>query len=1153
MRQTPPNHPPLNQPEYGRLVPGLVHRPPVSSQPPSLGDIESEDEDSDAEDLDADTYSELSGGEAPPYSPFHSKPNSGLMSAALKTGVLHSQDEQECPLEKGKQKEKQSHYNSPQGSVPGVSPPSPFPSGPNLGLVGMALNAGIPHLQAEQIYLKEIEDAERELGIKRGNIQRYNRELTSVISKIERKQAKLKDARERLAIAQTKSVLERIEQQLEKAKEELGSAENLQKTISRKRNKALKDERTAEQKRSDVIAKKNIEHALATEKFKEASRIFEERQALKSPYAHPAFPLEAQKFSHYCPFSSGSLTSSSSSSSKPEKSTHSNPEPTMAFVVPVGIASSGFWENSSDSVARPTRSNSDKKPEQTGMSVIAAIDSEHFDDDPSINEDNNDDGDNGGGGTGLHVFHADRATSSQTSTPLEIAQPLKLSASADKGKGKEKELPQSLPVVLPDSLELDSSAEQQPPISSYASASLNSGITIIPQSPPITELPKPLFAIASSSLELNLPATSEQQSPISGGSSASLSGDITILQPPPAADLPKPLFASDSSAASPSPSLKDKEKQVEDSSSVCNEQEQKPLEDLHRSEIQKSVIMPLGDSTLPSSASALPSTSPKATSDDSSKPAMLPSAKKASPLPKKGKKKQQDGNKQEQKSSADLQQKSDASTEQPEKKDSLPKDKSLTSLTSLWRAAGNGNLKTVEHFVNSGTDVNKPTPKGNTLLWIAARGGHLEIVKFLTGRGADANQPGQEGTTPLWMAAGCGHLKIVKFLNENGACTNQPDNFGVTPLLLAAARNCLEIVRFLVANGGEVNRPNNDGRTPLWMAAKQGYFEVVELLVANGADAHQCDKVGITPIRIADDNDHLAIVKLLNENGTGTNQGNAQGVLLAAAAAEASTDASSSVAVQSSTPTSSTKAVDSPENQENSQKDAEKKETEPERLPSQPLPLYIRILVRPADKTKKDKGSALPISSPSQDKDVASVVNGFAPPPPPDSQEGANWVDEYGLTPLHIAANNNHLKAVQCLVENGADINRPDKSGFTSLHIAVKCGYLKVVKYLITKGAYVNLPEKDGLTPLWIAASYGYIKIVKCLVENRADVNLPEKDGLTPLWIAASYGYIKIVKCLVENRADVNLRDSAPGMACILWVKVPVQVGKPKYSEAQGH
>ena len=62
----------------------------------------------------------------------------------------------------------------------------------------------------------------------------------------------------------------------------------------------------------------------------------------------------------------------------------------------------------------------------------------------------------------------------------------------------------------------------------------------------------------------------------------------------------------------------------------------------------------------------------------------------------------------------------------------------------------------------------------------------------------------------------------------------------------------------------------------------------------------------------------------------------------------------------------------------------------------------------------------------------------------------------------------------------------------------------KALQMLIDAGANVNLADKNGVTPLMFAASKGLTEDVKALIHAGADVNVRLSDGRTALDVAQS-------------------------------------------------
>jgi ankyrin repeat protein len=73
---------------------------------------------------------------------------------------------------------------------------------------------------------------------------------------------------------------------------------------------------------------------------------------------------------------------------------------------------------------------------------------------------------------------------------------------------------------------------------------------------------------------------------------------------------------------------------------------------------------------------------------------------------------------------------------------------------------------------------------------------------------------------------------------------------------------------------------------------------------------------------------------------------------------------------------------------------------------------------------------------------------------------------------LHLAARYGHVKNVEALIENGANINAKSNESFTPLHEAAREGRKSVVEYLISKEADINITDKNGYNSMdWAEAN----------------------------------------------------------------------------------
>jgi len=167
----------------------------------------------------------------------------------------------------------------------------------------------------------------------------------------------------------------------------------------------------------------------------------------------------------------------------------------------------------------------------------------------------------------------------------------------------------------------------------------------------------------------------------------------------------------------------------------------------------------------------------------------------------------------------------------------------------------------------------------------------------------------------------------------------------------------------------------------------------------------------------------------------------------------------------------------------------------------------------------------------------------------------ANDKNILGITPFHMARDNNHVQAMQLLIAHGADVNllkpeiqpldeatyegnkdmvqtllalevNPSLSLATPLNIASWHGRTEIVALLLKHGTNVNQAGVDGWTALNIASRRGHIGIVELLLNHGANVNQENNMRQTPLKNALKNGYTEIIELLLAHGADVNHRNN---------------------------
>ena len=125
-----------------------------------------------------------------------------------------------------------------------------------------------------------------------------------------------------------------------------------------------------------------------------------------------------------------------------------------------------------------------------------------------------------------------------------------------------------------------------------------------------------------------------------------------------------------------------------------------------------------------------------------------------------------------------------------------------------------------------------------------------------------------------------------------------------------------------------------------------------------------------------------------------------------------------------------------------------------------------------------------------------------------------NVLDEYNMTPLHLAEENRMVGAVHVLLEHGANVGADDKEGRTPLYAAVEGRGLEH-ESSENEDAEVRTRAarawrecrcgghcKEGRTLLHAAMEGEAVKVVSVLLEHGANVDAEDNKGRTPFQIA---------------------------------------------------
>ncbi|XP_065170782.1 GA-binding protein subunit beta-1 isoform X2 [Atheta coriaria] len=123
----------------------------------------------------------------------------------------------------------------------------------------------------------------------------------------------------------------------------------------------------------------------------------------------------------------------------------------------------------------------------------------------------------------------------------------------------------------------------------------------------------------------------------------------------------------------------------------------------------------------------------------------------------------------------------------------------------------------------------------------------------------------------------------------------------------------------------------------------------------------------------------------------------------------------------------------------------------------------------------------------------------------------ADWL---GTSPLHLAAQNNHLEICEIFLRAGMFKDTRTKVERTPLHMAAYEGHLEIVECLLRHGADGDAKDMLQMTPLHWAAQNGHAEIAAALIRSGASVNVTNKFDLTPMEIAVQIDRSDIVEII---------------------------------------
>ena len=425
-------------------------------------------------------------------------------------------------------------------------------------------------------------------------------------------------------------------------------------------------------------------------------------------------------------------------------------------------------------------------------------------------------------------------------------------------------------------------------------------------------------------------------------------------------------------------------------------------------------------------------------------------------------------------------------------------------------------LRVIKMLLEAKADVNKLS-HGSTPLRIAVHRGDLEIVKLLLSYGASPKAetfsilsklarkegrktlPGYYGTV-LHEAAEKGSLQIVEALLEAGADPNRIDHEGKTPLAIAQEKGFTEIVALLQGRTtAQPAQPSDD----IWRAASEGRLSDLQQFMAAGVTVNAADEAKATPLHKAAAAGHMHVVKWLLEQRAD------RGARAWSEAAQRRGSTPLHEAILAGRDDIAQYLVEEGANV--NAKMSDRSTSLHLAAEAGKIDLVKFLVARKARVDAPERGRHTPftIALITGHIEVADFLLGHGADP-------NQRFEPFNMTVLMHVAGQKLLKAVEFLLNAGADASLCDERGQNALHHAISGA---VVHGVIEIGPKEDLPEgrREDALP-----------IVERLVASGADPNAQDEEGITPLSWARKLRLIDVVTVLEKAAGAESQR---PGSA----------------------
>lgn len=444
-----------------------------------------------------------------------------------------------------------------------------------------------------------------------------------------------------------------------------------------------------------------------------------------------------------------------------------------------------------------------------------------------------------------------------------------------------------------------------------------------------------------------------------------------------------------------------------------------------------------------------------------------------------------------------------------------------TSFSLLSIAAFYGSVEVFRYLLEKGAYYTESTAKLSVL------GGNWSIILYLTDRGYDFSKyvkiaveshqneivdwivdDHSDAIVPLTVAVKALNFSLISYiLSRPNVDIEEKDKNGHTSLYVCVLNGYYEILDYLIKRGANVNVADNLSYTPLHIATIQGFIHIAQLIIKHGSEIDPKNEDGKTPLLLACEHSRLDILMILLDHAANKDVVDNKGIspLLAGAMRN-----DNQIVYQL--------LISGVDQRRRTQEGKTALHFAARNGNTYLVDLMIKYYKFKVDDT--DDYGVTPLHMAAQCDNQEVVIYLLS------SGAKVNKQDTRGRTPLTYAIMAGNTDIASVLISEGSSLNIRDGEGDSHLHYAVNYGQLEATKMLISKGSDVNRVNSSGWSPLHYACHVGHDEIVRLLIFSGADTTGVDKQGLMPVHIACQKGHLEVAKVLLDNGVDVDSRSA---------------------------